>query len=167
MLTSDEAMNRLREQIKKPQEHKEQKRSTKRKNKKKRQLSSSSEDNEPESPPCMDSDNSEEFWQELENNTNHENEDVDQSITLTSWVLVAYHTKKTTKHFVGMVTEACDDGWMVKFTRFSKNTFSWPEAVDIDTVKQSDIVMVLPEPTVNRRGSFIFAVSFEGYNLAY
>ncbi|XP_074038451.1 uncharacterized protein [Leptinotarsa decemlineata] len=135
LLTSEEAMNRLREQIKKPQGNKEKKRaeSTK-KNKKKRKLSSSSEDNEPESPPCMDSDNSEEFWQEIENNTNDENEDIDQTITPTSWVLVEYHTKKTTNHFVGKVTEACDDGWMVKFTRFSKNTFSWPEAVDSDIV---------------------------------
>lgn len=108
----------------------------------------------------MDSDNSVDFWQELTNNTNDGDEGVYHTITLTSWVLVEYHTKNTTKHFVGMVTEAYDDGWMIKFPRFSKNTFSWPKVVDIDIVKQGNIVMVLPEPTARAIFSVIRGLYF-------
>lgn len=170
LLTSEEAVNRLKEKNKTPKQPKELKQTKKSKSpkkiRKKRITSSSSEDIEPESPPYMDSDNSEEFWQELESNNMDEKENV-QTVTPNSWVLVRYCTKKVIKHFVGLVTKACDDSWIVKFTKFSKNTFSWPKVEDMDTVEQGDIVMVLPEPTINRRGSFIFPVSFKGYNLEY
>lgn len=167
LLTSDEALNRLKEKNKKKTKPEEKTKKTKSSKilKKNRTISSSSEDTEPESPPYVDSDNPEEFWQEFEDANVEDNEDVDQTVALNSWVIVRYCTKKVIKHFVGKVTESCDDGWTVKFTKYSKNTFSWPKVEDMDTVELGDIVMVLPEPTINRRGSFVFPVSFEGYNL--
>lgn len=165
ILTSEEAVARLKENNKKQNNQKKAGASRPAKRNKKRPISSSSEDTEPESPPYMDSDNPEEFLQSFEEANMDINEDVDQTVNPNSWVLVRYCTKKLIKHFVGMVTEPCDDGLTVKFTKFSKNTFSWPKVEDMDTIEQRDIVMVLPEPTVNRRGSFVFPVTFEGYNL--
>lgn len=65
-----------------------------------------------------------------------------------------------------MVTKATDDGWRVRFTKMSKNVFLWPDVEDVDTITPNDIVLVLPEPSVNRRGSFTFSMSFDGYNIA-
>lgn len=169
LLTSEEAVERL----KKEQKEKNKKLEVSGKSKpakritKRISISTSSEDMEPASIPYMDSDNSEEYWDELEDAHKNQHEEVDQTVTPNSWVLVRYCTKKVVKHFVGMVSESCEDGFIVRFMKFSKNTFSWPIVEDTDTVDPSDIVMVLPEPTINRRGSFVFSVSFEGYNLAY
>jgi len=44
-------------------------------------------------------------------------------------------------------------------------TFNWPENQDIHYVDAQDIVLVLPEPNLGRRGELHFAVSFSSYNL--
>ncbi|KAK4887444.1 hypothetical protein RN001_003715 [Aquatica leii] len=106
----EEALDRLKERLKKPQQVKETGQSKPAKRiRKKPSISSSSEDIEPESPPYMDSDNSGEFWREFEDGNMNNTEDVDQTVTISSWVLVKYCTKKVIKHFVGMVTESCDE----------------------------------------------------------
>lgn len=61
--------------------------------------------------------------------------------------------KKTVKHFVGQVKEQCNDGWSVQFTRPYKEKCTWPKFEDVDIVDENDIIKILPEPTVNRRGS--------------
>ncbi|KAK4887403.1 hypothetical protein RN001_003674 [Aquatica leii] len=119
----EEALDRLKERLKKPQQVKETGQSKPAKRiRKKPSISSSSEDIEPESPAYMDSDNSGEFWREFEDGNMNNTEDVDQTVTISSWVLVKYCTKKVIKHFVGMVTESCDEGAAVilPFTDYEK-----------------------------------------------
>ncbi|KAK4885661.1 hypothetical protein RN001_001932 [Aquatica leii] len=75
-----EALDRLKERLKKPQQVKETGQSKPAKRiRKKPSISSSSEDIEPESPPYMDSDNSGEFWREFEDGNMNNTEDVDQT----------------------------------------------------------------------------------------
>ncbi|KAK4887483.1 hypothetical protein RN001_003754 [Aquatica leii] len=83
LLTSEEALDRLKERLKKPQQVKETGQSKPAKRiRKKPSISSSSEDIEPESPPYMDSDNSGEFWREFEDGNMNNTEDVDQTGSL-------------------------------------------------------------------------------------
>lgn len=70
-------------------------------------------------------------------NTRDENEDVDQTEPCNFWVLVKFSIKKVINHFVEMLT-----------------VVSWPQVGDVDIIQQSYITRVLPETTVNRRGSF-------------
>ncbi|KAK4885352.1 hypothetical protein RN001_001623 [Aquatica leii] len=92
LLTSEEALDRLKERLKKPQQVKETGQSKPAKRiRKKPSISSSSEDIEPESPPYMDSDNSGEFWREFEDGNMNNTEDVDQTlIVLFAASAVAY-----------------------------------------------------------------------------
>lgn len=87
------------------------------------------------------------------------------------WVLVVFTTKKARVHFVGQVTKISDVGDPeVVFLRLFKTTnqgtiFHWPESRDETEVSSEDIITVLPEPILGRRGELIFGVSFNSYNL--
>jgi hypothetical protein len=78
---------------------------------------------------------------------------VNQIIEVNKWVLVAYATKKTVKHFVGQILKANGDEFEVKFLKLfnavkSQYTFIWPIFTDSDVVDYDDIVKVLPEPKI-------------------
>ena len=76
-----------------------------------------------------------------------------QNITKGDFVLVAYATKKTIRHFVGVVLDKDveDDTVEVKYlTRLPKKIsirFVYPENDDIDNVPLADIIMILPAPS--------------------
>lgn len=48
--------------------------------------------------------------------------------------------------------------------KFNKNMFYYPDVEDISEVNRSDIIAVLPDPTLENK-YFKFDVNFLGYNL--
>lgn len=89
------------------------------------------------------------------------------------WIIAQFRTKKSLKHFVGKVLSTDGVNPMVKFVRKVKEsksdtgtTFTYPTVDDICTMQHSDdIVTVLPEPTITRRGQIIFKVDFSNFNI--
>lgn len=82
------------------------------------------------------------------------------------WVLVKYCTKKTVKHFVGQIIRVENgEDITVKFVKKYKSKYVWPELADIDNVAFENIIKLLPEPEVDRRGTLEFKVRFDGYNV--
>lgn len=79
--------------------------------------------------------------------------------------------QKENLHFVGQVTSVEDLNYPeVMFLRYkdsgnSSSNFTWPENKDVTAVDASDIITVLPEPTIGRRGELSFQVAFSSYNL--
>lgn len=127
-------------------------------------VSDSSSESNDELIPYQDSDNDEEFLQEMHN---LEETNECQTIEIGKWVLVQYATKKSLKHFVGKVIQKGDcDEWLIRFLRFKKSKFVWPNVHDEDLVDSANILKILPQPTEDRRGSgLIFFVKFDGYNI--
>lgn len=126
---------------------------------------STSSDTDSEVPTYQDSDDPEEFLDELRNSVENDFVDDHGTIEVNRWVLVQYATKKTTKYYVGKVIEKNGaDEWQIKFARFRKNKFIWPNVEDEDIVDSANIVRILPEPTEDRRG-ITFSVKFDGLNL--
>lgn len=162
VLTSEQAVERM-QRIKNDNKPKPKPRAKKGKTskQKRKQISDSDSDlDEQIVAAYIDTDDDMDFEELL-----NENEDDDIVMKVNSWVLVQYTTKQTVKHFVGQVTENHEDGWLIKFTKFSNDQFVWPKTEDLDTVEDSDIVRVLPDPEVTRRGCFRFNISFDGFNL--
>ncbi|XP_072397121.1 uncharacterized protein [Diabrotica undecimpunctata] len=184
VLTSQQAIDVLK---KKSQQkgngtkiHKITKAKNKKRNKRESLSFSSSEDDESMSPIFMDSDNTDEFLDtllksepEVEIAANDDEEDKENlnstksvNVYVGCWVLVKYCPKKI-KSIVGIVLENMNDEWIVKFTRPQGNKFVWPINPDIDTVLQQDIIKVLPDPIVDRRGIYEFPVTFKGFNIQH
>lgn len=89
-----------------------------------------------------------------------------RNLEIGTWVLVAYPTKRTVRHFIGQIHSKINDiEFEVKFTRKHKQIFIWPETEDIDTVQEENIVSTLPQPQILRRGGLTFNIKFAGYNL--
>ncbi|KAL4706537.1 hypothetical protein ACJJTC_015735 [Scirpophaga incertulas] len=90
-----------------------------------------------------------------------------------SWILAKFVTKKSVKHFVGKVMSMKDDVPEVKFVKKVKESkfkrgsvFTYPTIEDICTMKHlDDIVKVLPEPKISRRGHIIFNTDLSNYNI--
>lgn len=81
------------------------------------------------------------------------------------WVLVQYSkpgnssTKtadSTVHHFIGQVLLSQSSELQVKFLKKTGNTFIWPSQDDLDFIKTQDVVMVLSEPQMDRRGHLSF-----------
>lgn len=86
------------------------------------------------------------------------------------WVLVKFSTKTRVTHFVGIIrsiTEEKDP--VVQFVRKVPNKkisiFQFPENEDISLITDEDIVKILPQPTLGRRGEVVFNVQFSSYNV--
>ncbi|RVE47096.1 hypothetical protein evm_008280 [Chilo suppressalis] len=90
-----------------------------------------------------------------------------------SWILAKFVTKKSIKYYVGKVISMKDNVPEVKFVRKVKESkcdrglmFTYPTIDDICTMKHlDDIVMVLPEPNICRRGQIIFNINLSRYNV--
>lgn len=94
------------------------------------------------------------------------------NIQVGHWVLVRFETKlKKNVCFVGQVVKISDIGDPeVIFLRHHKSdkhgtTFLWPPLRDITEIPSTDIITVLPEPDLGRRGELMFPVSFASYKL--
>nr|XP_049694742.1 uncharacterized protein LOC126054213 [Helicoverpa armigera] len=96
-----------------------------------------------------------------------------EKIKENDWIIAKFATKKSLKHFVGKVLSINGVNPVVKFLRKVKEskcdtgtTFSYPTVDDICTIEHlEDIVTVLPEPTITRRGQIIFHVDFSNFNI--
>lgn len=96
--------------------------------------------------------------------------DTDAPIREGDWLLIKFCTKKSVKHYVGMVLSMNDDGSpKVKYTRKKsktegETTFSFPVLDDISKVKHTeDIVTKLPKPAIGRRAQIVFKMSFNSF----
>lgn len=94
-------------------------------------------------------------------------------LKIDSWILAKFTTKKSVKHFVGKVISMEDNFAKVKFVRKKKESkfdrglvFSYPRVDDVCTIQNlNDVILVLPEPTISRRGHIIFNVNLSNYNV--
>ncbi|PZC76450.1 hypothetical protein B5X24_HaOG204541 [Helicoverpa armigera] len=90
-----------------------------------------------------------------------------------SWIIVKFASKKSVKHFIGKVLSIVDQIPTVKFARRVKNSknamgtvFTYPNIEDICAVHDlNDVIAVLPDPQISRRGHFIFNFVFDKYNI--
>lgn len=89
------------------------------------------------------------------------------------WALVQFPGKKSVKYYVGLVLPEDNDTeydeLRMKFTRktiFNQNlVFKFPPIDDISHVQKNDIIKLLPQPKICKRGQIRFDVSFEGYSV--
>lgn len=87
------------------------------------------------------------------------------------WLIVKFATKKSLKHYVGRILFIKDSTPTVNFLRKVKNTvssftFTYPTVEDVCEIHHvDDIVVVLPQPTITRRGQVVFEVDFSGYKI--
>lgn len=89
------------------------------------------------------------------------------------WLLVRFATKKTLKHYVGVVIEINKDlnpvvQYLRKSNRWNKRiVFSYPHVEDVSELRHlEDIALFLPEPVKERRGLIHFGdVIFRDYNI--
>lgn len=88
--------------------------------------------------------------------------------------MAKFVTKKSVKHFVGKVITMKGNVPEIKFVKKVKepkfNTgfvFFYPRADDICTMKHlDDILLILPEPKISRRGQIVFNnINLSKYNL--
>ena len=72
------------------------------------------------------------------------------SLAVSEHVLVAVHGKRTTKHFVAVISAvmAADEEISVDFLKSVGNQFVFPDEKDSATVHIDDIVLLLPSPAV-------------------
>ncbi|RZF32108.1 hypothetical protein LSTR_LSTR003971 [Laodelphax striatellus] len=81
------------------------------------------------------------------------------------WVLASFSTQNFPKFYVGQVLEASCDQVTIKFLRKKRDIFVWPVIEDVCQVRNEDIIRILPQPKVLRRGGIQFNVSFAGFNI--
>jgi hypothetical protein len=174
VLTSQQVLQRLRENEeaaklkckKKPNPKKSSKPKAPKQPRKTIPNLSSSDEESGKSPDFQESDEDEIFLNELRNSGPDEDPAIlSPDIEINSWVLVKYSTKKSVYHYVGQITGKIDDGWSVKFLKYTKNKFIWPDKINDDVVETEDILKILPIPTRGRRGCLEFGIQFQGYNL--
>lgn len=83
---------------------------------------------------------------------------------------VKYVRKVRQLHFVGQIIfvkdsmKSCEVRFVRKVTD-SDQVFKWPDYVDEDFVSFDDIVTILHEPSVDRRGHVVFQHQFQGLNI--
>lgn len=85
-----------------------------------------------------------------------------------NWVLVKFCTKKTVKLFVGQIIKIDNDEKpVVKFLRRKRKTelFYYPQVDDISSIYDEDIITLLPNPILSRRGEIKFLFDFSKFNV--
>lgn len=99
--------------------------------------------------------------------------DSNLNVVRNDWLLVEFCSKRSVKHYVGVVLRITDDGVpVVQYVRKTltkvedQTMFTYPALEDISEVKhQEDIVTKLPKPAIGRRGQIIFKMSFKTFNV--
>lgn len=98
----------------------------------------------------------------------------DKKFKTDSWILAKFTTKRSVKHFVGKVLSMKYNVPEVKFVRKKKESkfhkglvFSYPTVDDICTMQHlDDVILVLPDPNISRRGQIIFNnIDLSNYNV--
>ena len=96
----------------------------------------------------------------------------DKHCVVGDFVLVRFATKRLVRHYVGQIIEQIDgDEYSVKYMRcqsVQKGKFVWPGKEDISTVEaDSDIMMTLPTPTVDRREIVTFSIDLSHFHILW
>ncbi|KAJ8728786.1 hypothetical protein PYW07_006482 [Mythimna separata] len=88
------------------------------------------------------------------------------------WIVAKFATKKSLKHFVGHVLRIKDKIPTVKFVRKVKNSrgskglvFTYPNVEDVCEMQLDDVIKVLPQPNISRRGQIMFDFDLRCYNI--
>lgn len=145
----------------------------------KKRLEETDESETEEEEIHLDDEESDESLLEMANRMEEEldeNEQFSRTISEVAegdWILVKLSGKKTIKYYVGQVLvrePTADNDVQVKFARKSnfftqKSVFKFPMVDDIGLVSLSDIIKLLPQPKICRRGEILFELSFAGYNV--
>ena len=91
-------------------------------------------------------------------------------LSVDDWVLVKFAGKRNIIYYVGQVIEIKKQEVEIKFCRKSafftkKSIFKFPFVDDVSIVSETDIVRLLPNPEIGRRGEISFQMSFTGYTV--
>ncbi|KAJ8707707.1 hypothetical protein PYW07_017245 [Mythimna separata] len=111
------------------------------------------------------------LFDDKENDNDKQNKDL--TLDNGDWVLVKFCTKKSVKHFVGVVLHRNGNGYpVIKYVRKTvsiidgQTVFTFPTIDDISEIRHTeDIVEKLPKPIIGRRGQIIFKMLFKTYNI--
>lgn len=126
---------------------------------KKRTSKKSMQDSDEESLPAEELESDEEKVESEDGDEErqiHEDEvpvpaPLDKSISSGDFVVVQFTTKKTLKHFIGLVLEEIYGVYQIKFMRKKRgNLFVFPDVDDISDVIETDIEKVLMPPKIVR-----------------
>lgn len=127
----------------------------------------------------IDSDDPEDFINELLSNNQMEDDDflqdIDkQTIKINDYVLVNCSTKKNKIAYIGCVIQLAIDQYKIKFLRRfgNSNKFIYPEAEDVCDIKRSQILTKLPTPcqnsaTARTKSTLRFELEFQVYEIKY
>lgn len=67
---------------------------------------------------------------------------------------------------MGQITHEENETWTVKFTKYTDESFIWPNIDDTDVVTNDDIIRILPKPLITRRGLLKFEnIKFDRFNI--
>lgn len=158
----EEKMERLRKEALKQKRKLENSGSKQQKKKPIEELLDSTSESEGEMVELTDSDEVDIFSDSSDSDAHN--------VTLNSFVLVKFATKKSIKYFAGQVTAVNTDEFIVNFLRKVGQKFVFPNVKDEATVLRDDVVRVLPQPTntggTNRlQNLFKFPIDFTTYNI--
>lgn len=172
IITAEEVIERINNQNQEKKKKASEKDTISRKVNRKRQIDEieTSEEEDEEAIRYSESDD-EDFLTMIEREKQEieEENDIDNAAKIRDWVIVRFCTKKTKKYFIGQITDFHDEPEVRFVKTVSQNKFAticvFPEIEDISEVSLENIVSVLPQPQIGRRGEFHFPVSFSNYNL--
>lgn len=84
---------------------------------------------------------------------------------INDFVVVEFPTKKTVKHYIGLILEESGDDFVIKFMRKRKtNVHVFPTEDDVALTLSNDVKEILPTPTINR-GLYTFNCELSKYVL--
>lgn len=129
------------------------------------EASVSASDMESESDAASDMEPDAASDKSAENTSNFENTDINAEILKPgTFVLAKFCVKKLVQHFVGKISALDEKEQLVEvnFLRQSRKVafkFLWPSVIDQGFIPFHEIVRLLPEPSVDRRGGLVFKSS--------
>ncbi|KAG5877253.1 hypothetical protein JTB14_002085 [Gonioctena quinquepunctata] len=79
------------------------------------------------------------------------------------WILVKFATKKLFQFYVGQVTavKPCLEAKFARRSRSLSSQFHWPDTADVSVINADQIHLYLPPPNIHKRGHFNFNITFE------
>lgn len=79
-------------------------------------------------------------------------------VKINDFVVVSVLAEKgPSKNFVAQVVDVLDDDFEISFLKKSYGKFFFPTTLDVSWVRLDEVIKVLKEPIINKRGQFIFS----------
>lgn len=83
-----------------------------------------------------------------------------------NYVVAEFLTKKSTKHFVGLITDKQDSEYEIKFLKHIGNSmFSYPQIDDVCFIEQDQIKSILSQPAIDNRMRYCFTEKLSAFNI--